>query len=135
MASLPLGLLQRPLQPLSKVHGRADAPVVQEQRARLLDVFRDALEPFKGGSLTKAGRALSKHPEIVGLTKASLRNTIRSDAKLNETAQAALREILDGTRAELSLPRYGEVIEFRGANGFGARFDAESGEFIGFINP
>lgn len=46
-----------------------------------------------------------------------------------------VRDILKGTQTATTLPRYGAVLEFRGASGFGARFYAETAEFIGFINP
>jgi hypothetical protein len=91
--------------------------------------------PFKSGSLTNAGRALTKHPEVLGQTKNTLRTTLRTDPEINAAAAEALETILQGTRTSLTLPRYGAVLEFRGPSGFGARFLAKTGEFIGFINP
>jgi hypothetical protein len=98
-------------------------------------LLTNALQPFKGGSLTQAGRALTKHPEVLGYTKETLRTALRTDPEINAAAARALEGILGGTRTAATLPRYGAVVEFRGASGFGARFYAETGEFIGFINP
>ncbi|HEY8210635.1 MAG TPA: hypothetical protein VIG99_24295, partial [Myxococcaceae bacterium] len=95
----------------------------------------NALQPFKGGTLTQAGRALTKHPEVLGYTKETLRAALRTDSEINAAAAHALEDILKGTQTMVTLPRYGAVLEFRGATGFGARYYAGNGEFIGFINP
>jgi hypothetical protein len=93
---------------------------------------------FKGGTLTKAGRALTKHPEILGLTKDTLRKVLPTDAALNAAGEAALVRILSTGKAVVrDLPRYGLTLEIRTAGAAGARFLEETGEFIGFIlaNP
>jgi hypothetical protein len=64
-----------------------------------------------------------------------MRKVLRTDAEINAAAAGALGDILKGTQTAVTLPRYGAVLEFRGATGFGARFYKETGEFIGFINP
>ena len=99
-------------------------------------MLRAATQPFKGGSLTNAGRALTKHPEVLGFTKDTLRQSLRSDAALNAAAEGAIGGILrSGSSMVKSLPRYGNVIEVQGGSGFGARWSEATGEFIGFINP
>ena len=99
-------------------------------------MFKSALQPFKGGSLTNAGRALTKHPEMVGHTKQTIRQALRSDSAINSAASSALKNIMrTGARTNSTLPRYGEVVQFQIKNGFGARFRASDNSFIGFINP
>ena len=56
-------------------------------------LFKDALSPYKGGSLTKAGRALTKHPEVVGATNQTLRTGLRADAAINKAAATQLKDI------------------------------------------
>ena len=114
--------------------GRGAGSGVAGARGTTGKLLGNALQPFKGGSLTQAGRALTKHPEVLGHTKETLRTVFRTDAEINAAAADALGDILRGTQTAVTLPRYGAVIEFRGSSGFGARFYAETGEFIGFIN-
>jgi len=98
-------------------------------------LFKDALSPHKGGSLTKAGRALTKHPEVVGATKQTLRTGLRTDAAINKAAATQLKGIMrNGVRTTPELPRYGDVVQYQLPGGFGARW-TQAGEFIGFINP
>jgi len=78
---------------------------------------------------------LTKHPEVLGHSKDTLRLSLRTGAQLNAAAGRALREMLGGSQKILRLPRYGSVLEFRGASGFGARFYEETGELIGSVNP
>jgi RHS repeat-associated protein len=95
----------------------------------------NALQPFKGQLLTEVGRALTKHPEVVGLTKNSLRNSLRTSGAINDAAAAALRDILErGARTTINLPRYGQTIQYQVPGGFGARWYTD-GRFIGFISP
>lgn len=94
-----------------------------------------ATQPFNS-TLTQVGRALTKHPEVLGHTKETLRTVLRTDAQINAAAAGALESILQhGTSVVRTLPRYGSVLEFTGESGFGARFYETTGEFIGFINP
>jgi len=99
---------------------------------------KGALQPFNK-SLTNAGRALTKHPEVANLTKETLRNTLKTDAAINQAAQRSLSTILkDGVRTTATLPRYGQVIQYQLPGGFGARWYGAGdkfGQFIGFINP
>ena len=102
-------------------------------------LLENAFGAFKGGPLSQVGRALTKHPEVVGLSKASLRLTYGTSGALNAAAEGALRNILaNGVRTVETLPRYGLVIQYQVSGGFGARWYAEGeqlGQFIGFINP
>jgi hypothetical protein len=113
--------------------GTAGATVLSTaQKGALLQA---ATQPFKDTALTQAGRALTKHPELVGLTKETLKQTLRSDAALNAAAEGALGGILhSGTAVTRSSARFGTVIDVTAPSGFGARFSA-TGEFIGFLNP
>lgn len=98
-------------------------------------LFKDATSPYKTSSLSKAGRALTKHPELANETSASLRLTLRTDAAINQEAAAQLKNIMrNGDVTVRNLPRYGEVTQYQIPGGFGARWKV-TGEFIGFINP
>jgi uncharacterized protein RhaS with RHS repeats len=102
---------------------------------RAADLFRSGLSAFKNTNLTNAGRALTKHPEVVNATKDTLRQGLRTDPQINAAAAEALKSILqNGIRTTPTLPRYGPVIQYQIPYGFGARW-SQAGEFIGFINP
>jgi hypothetical protein len=121
-----------------RLRGIAQSPAAiqgAQQIAGAGQLFGNALKPYKGGSLTQAGRALTKHPEVLGYTKETLRTVLRTDPEINAAAARVLEDILRGTQTAVTLPRFGTVIQFRGASGFGARFYAETGHLIGFINP
>lgn len=78
---------------------------------------------------------MTKHPELVGATKATLRQSLSTDAALNGAAQAQLKDIIrNGVLTNPSMGRYGEVIQMQIPGGFGARW-YPNGKFIGFINP
>jgi len=116
-----------------KLFGKAASRVTAELSGRLL---RSATEPFAETALTQAGRALTKHPEILGLTKETLRKALRTDAALNDAAKRAVSGLLENGKAAVKeIPRFGKVIEVQGAEGFGARWYEETGKFIGFIGP
>ncbi|UCV21491.1 hypothetical protein [Ferribacterium limneticum] len=98
-------------------------------------LFKAAVEPFKNSELSNAGRALTKHPELVGETKDTLRQSLRTDSAINDTAHDALKNIMrNGVTTTPSLGRYGTVTQIQIPGGFGARWGADGG-FIGFINP
>lgn len=125
------------------VAGQTTAKVVisaaEEQAAKGLvqnPMFKDAVSQFKNTDLTNAGRALSKHPEVIGETKESLRQVLRTDSALNNAAATSLKDIMrNGTRFEFNLPRYGNTVTYQIPGSFGARFEAATNKFIGFINP
>ncbi|MCC7538972.1 MAG: RHS repeat-associated core domain-containing protein, partial [Deltaproteobacteria bacterium] len=99
-------------------------------------LLQAATQPFQGGSLTNAGRALPKHPEVVGQDAQTLRQVLPSDAAVNAAAEGAVAGILSSGSGTLrQIPRYGGVLEVVGGSGFGARWSIETGQFIGFINP
>lgn len=95
-----------------------------------------ALEPFReGSSLTKVGRALTKHPELIGETKGTLRQVLRTDEAINAAAQSSLKSIFrNGVATTPTVGRYGTITQIQIPGGFGARF-YPGGDFIGFINP
>ncbi len=98
-------------------------------------LFRNALQRFKNSDLTNAGRGVTKHPELLGFTKETLRQSIKTDAELNKAASQALKEIMrQGEKTTRELPRYGTVTQYQIPNGYGARW-GQNGNFIGFINP
>ncbi len=85
--------------------------------------------------LTNAGRALTKHPEILDFTKQTLRTEIKSDSELNRIAESIVQNIItEGIKTTPVIPRYGKIIEIQITGGFGARWYPD-GRFIGFINP
>jgi RHS repeat-associated protein len=99
-------------------------------------LFKNALQRLnEREKISKVGRALTKHPEVVGATKATLRHSLRSDTALNEAANEALKRIMRyGITTTPTLPRYGTVVQKKIPFGFGARW-YPNGDFIGFINP
>lgn len=98
--------------------------------------YKDALSKHKNSDLTKAGRALTKHPEVIGKTKANLRDTYNTDQKINEAAAAALKNIMrSSTKSTSQHSRFGTINTHQNKGDFGARFDAKTDEFIGFIRP
>jgi hypothetical protein len=85
-------------------------------------LFRNALQPFRDQALTNVGRALTKHPQVVGLTKATLRQSLRTHPALNKAAAETLKNIMrHGVRTTPILPRYDQVIQYQIPGGFGAR--------------
>lgn len=91
---------------------------------------------FKNTGFTNVGRALTKHPEVIGSTKQSLRQGLRTDAQINKAGADALKNIMrNGVKSTSSHPRFGDIITHQIKGGHGARFDAKTNEFIGFIRP
>ncbi len=98
-------------------------------------LLKSSSQQFNNTELTNAGRALTKHPEVVGLSKETLRQALRTDAQINATAAKSIGEILSkGNRTTFQSGRYGQVIQYQMKGGFGARWKSD-GSFIGFINP
>jgi len=99
-------------------------------------MFKNALKIHKGtGQLTNAGRALTKHPEMLGLTKDTLRRVVGRDPAVNKAAQALLKNIMrNGAATTAPHFRYGTITTFRLPNGLAARFETSTNRFIGFIN-
>ena len=121
----------------------AAAPGVAWCGSRLLNkglgnqnkLLKEALDQFKETQFTKAGRALTKHPELVGATKDTLRLGLRTPTEINDAAREALKNIIrKGEISNPTLARYGPVTQIRIPGGFGARWYG-NGDFIGFINP
>jgi RHS repeat-associated protein len=136
------GIGEQPVQYITPPGGSAPSwRTVNEATARLGSVlWRRATAPGSYNSeLTRAGRELTKHPEVAGLTPQNFQRVLNRPGIANEVGASALRDIVSGSRQVVSLPRYGNVIQYRGISGYGARFygpgTATPGQFIGFINP
>ena len=98
-------------------------------------LYKAAVGQFKNTEMSNAGRALTKHPELIGETKETLRQALRTDGAINGAAHSALRDIMrNGVTTTPTLGRYGTVTQTQVPGGFGARW-ASDGSFIGFINP
>jgi hypothetical protein len=98
-------------------------------------LYNSAVQAFKASDLSNAGRALTKHPEIIGETSATLRQALRTDDAINNAAHAALRDIMrNGVTTIRKLGRFGTVTQIQMPGGFGARWYPD-GRFIGFIKP
>lgn len=107
----------------------AGALVRGREVARLLE---NASDSYRCGPLTRAGRALTKHPNVIGESGNILQKL--GLAAVNARAAAALENILQsGTRVVKTTKAFGRVIDFKLPNGIGARFRAATGEFIGFL--
>jgi RHS repeat-associated protein len=98
-------------------------------------LYKAAVQRFKNTDFSNAGRALTKHPEVIGHTKDTLRQVLRTSREINNAAHSALRGIIrNGLTTAPRLGRYGRVTQIQIPGGFGARW-APDGSFIGFINP
>ncbi len=97
-------------------------------------LFKEALKRLRGG-FTHAGRALTKHPNIVGASSAEeLRRLYKNNAGINKAAAEALKKIMrNGTYTKKPHKAFGEVIDIKLPSGLGARFNAVTNEFIGFL--
>jgi hypothetical protein len=99
-------------------------------------MFFDAANPFKNSKFSKSGRAVTKHPGIVGKTKENLRQTYKTESEINNAALDAVADMMNKSKpVTKDLPRYGKVTEYRRADGWGVRYQESTGEFIGFIEP
>ena len=100
-------------------------------------MFRNALQPFKGGrgGFTNVGRALTKHPNVVGAKSAQeLIQVFGNNAGINKAAAKALKNIMRNGKCTIKTTKaFGKVVEFKLANGLGARFDAITYEFNTFL--
>ena len=99
------------------------------------NLYKSALKNYKKSDLTEAGRALTKHPEIIGLSKQNVRSILKTDAALNDAASSIIKNIIrNGEHTTVLLNRYGKTTQIIIPNKFGARW-YQNGKFIGFINP
>jgi RHS repeat-associated protein len=95
--------------------------------------IEQALERFGNGPLSNVGRALTKHPKEIGET-GNILQKLGGAAKVNDAAAEALRNILaNGQAITKYTTAFGRVIDIKLPNGIGARFSAETGNFIGFL--
>jgi uncharacterized protein RhaS with RHS repeats len=95
--------------------------------------FEHATQLFRSGPLTNVGRALTKHPNIIG-ESGSILQKLGGAAKVNEAAADALQNIMrNGTMTTKVTRAFGAVIEYKLPSGLGARFSATTGEFITFL--
>ncbi|WP_366940641.1 RHS repeat-associated core domain-containing protein [uncultured Chryseobacterium sp.] len=98
----------------------------------ILKSFKSALSLSKGG-LTNVGRAIQKHPNILRLIGKET-SSITTNAARNQSGVEALKYIIrNGVREVKSHKTFGTVVEYKFPNGLGARFNAETNEFIGFL--
>ena len=97
-------------------------------------LFKSALQPFSG-RLTAAGRALTKHPNIVGAKSAQeLAKLYGHQQGISKAAANALKNIMrNGTRTTKPSKAFGKVVDFKLNSGLGARFSATTNNFIGFL--
>ena len=97
-------------------------------------LYREALGRYDVAGRTNAGRALSKHPTIVGQTKATFNKTYRTVPEQNAAAHTFLKNLMRNNQGNV-IPnrRWVQVLEVRGADGLGARWQT-NGTFIGFVD-
>ncbi|NDP60705.1 MAG: hypothetical protein GZ090_15245, partial [Oxalobacteraceae bacterium] len=99
-----------------------------------VDLLAASQLPFKGQTITNAGRAATKHPEYFGFQSTqALRQVYSTDAQLNNLASNAVREILEkGIRTTGAGGRYPNGwITYSLPDGSAASWSV-SGDFIGF---
>ena len=109
-----------------------DVPIGPAGAFNLIKSFRSALSLSKGG-LTNVGRALQKHPNILKLIGRET-SSVTTNAARNEAGAQALKYIVRNGAQEVKVHKsFGKVIEYKLPNGLGARFKANTNEFIGFL--
>ena len=98
-------------------------------------MLRSANSQFTTGKFSNAGRALTKHPNIVGLkTPQELSKVIGNQGAINRAAHQAITEFMKtGTRTVKDTKAFGKVVDFKAPSGLGVRFSATSYDFIGFL--
>ena len=95
--------------------------------------FLHAVQKYKNGPLSNVGRALAKHPNIIG-ESGNILQKLGGASNVNRVAAEALKNIMEnGTMRQRMTKAFGEVIEYKLSNGLGARFNAITGDFIGFL--
>lgn len=96
--------------------------------------FKNAISPFKGGNLTNAGRAVTKHPEYFGFESTeALMKVYRTSDPLNNLGSSTLKEMLrTGVRTMGSGGRYPNGwVTYTLQNGKAASWGLDE-TFIGF---
>ena len=100
-----------------------------------IDLYNSAMSPFKGQTLTQAGRGVTKHPQYFGFEdNNSLRSVYRSDAELNGIASERLKDVLTNgimTRGTPTAHYPSGWITYTLPNGNAASWGLDGG-FIGF---
>jgi len=97
------------------------------------ELLKGATQVFKNGPLTAAGRALTKHPNIIG-ESGNLLQKLGGAGNVNAAAENAVQNILrNGSMVTKDTKAFGAVIDYTLKNGLGARWSAATGEFIGFL--
>jgi hypothetical protein len=95
--------------------------------------FENAISIFKNGPLTNVGRALTKHPNVIGET-GNILQKLGGASGVNNAAANALKDIMEnGTMTTKMTEAFGKVVDYTLPNGIGARFYADTNEFIGFL--
>jgi hypothetical protein len=95
--------------------------------------FEHATQIFNNGPLTNVGRALTKHPNIIG-ESGNIIQKLGGAAGVNEAGAKALQNIMqNGAMTTKMTEAFGRVIEYKLPSGLGARFNGTTGEFIGFL--
>jgi hypothetical protein len=88
---------------------------------------------FRNGPLTNVGRALTKHPNVIG-ESGNVLKSLGGAKDVNGAAAQALENIMqDGAMTTKMTRAFGQVIDYTLPSGIGARFSAETNEFIGFL--
>jgi len=117
--------------------GRAGFAALQATRVIVSErsMLASANLPFKTTALSVAGRALTKHPNVVGAESGeALSRLYRTPQALNEAAYGAVSRIMsDGVRVARPHNRIGSIVEYTLDSGIGIRFNAEALDFITFL--
>ncbi len=103
-------------------------------------MYKHAISQYKSHGLTHAGRALTKHPNIVDVylpkdkVQKALIDKFGSQKGINNAAAEVLKNIMrNGKKTTRKTKAFGEVTEFKLKSGKGARFRNDTEEFTGFL--
>ena len=107
---------------------------VKEEGFNVVSAFKNAISSYKGGDLTNAGRAVTKHPEYFGFESTeALMKVYRTKGSINNLGSTTLKNIIrNGVRTKGAGGRYPNGwVTYTLSNGQAASWNL-NGTFIGF---
>lgn len=114
--------------------GGKSTKVAAQEGFNILNAFKNAISPFKGGKLTNVGRAITKHPSYFGFESTeALMKVYRTPEALNKLGSSTLKDILrNGVKTTGAGGRYPNGwVTYTLPNGNAASWGLD-GSFIGF---
>jgi hypothetical protein len=96
-------------------------------------MMSSATSQYNNGPLSNVGRALPKHPNVIG-ESGNILSKLGGAEGVNKAGENVLSSIIStGAKTIKDTVAFGKVIEYKLGNGIGARFSEKTKEFIGFL--